>query len=169
MRCIKSKRVCEGYSVKTVFRNENQMHYQQNIRPTPNAPGSSSNEYPHAHQSIQFSVPQYQATNGDSGYTNHNTITTPQYGGSFGYPGPIQNNNSNNNKLAIEHVSRNSSASNASGVSANSEQRRISVLSLMSSSEKFGSGPLASEPVAAKPSPPFQAPPRTAETDARDN
>lgn len=166
MRCIKSKRVCEGYNIKTVFRNENQMHYQQNIRPTPNAPGQTSNGYSTNtnHQPIQFSVPQYQATDGNPGYNNHAAYPTSHYGGSSQHQGSTQSNNN----LTVEHASRNSSASNASGVSANSEQRRISVLSLMSSSEKYGSGPLATEPT-RRPSPAFQAPPRTAETDARDN
>lgn len=159
LRCIKSKRVCEGYSAKTVFRNENQMHYQQTIRPSP---GTQTNGYPNPSQPIQFSVPQYQASSGEHTYDG-NAYAAPSFVSNGHYPHTSQHGG----KLTVEATSRNSSASNASGVSANSEQRRISVLSLMSSDKVGPQSTNDSE--ASKPATQSGPPIRTPELDARDN
>lgn len=67
-------------------------------------------------------------------------------------------------------ASRNSSASNASGVSANSEQRRISVLSLMSPVHELSPSLVeGANGVTSAPNATTYRTHRTPETDARDN
>lgn len=162
MRCIKSKRNCEGYSVKTVFRNENQLHYQQSIRPSPASQSIPPNGYLPPGQPIQFSVPQYQTSIGGPD-AHYHAFAAPQFGNNGNFAAAVQSKA----KATSDPASRNSSASNASGVSANSEQRRISVLSLMSSEKNASSEP--NEFFQTHPKKQFQAPLRTPETDARDN
>lgn len=155
-RCIKSKRPCEGYSIKTVFRNENPMHYQQNIRPSP---ASSQQMHDLSHEHIQFSVPQYHSqgmSNGKSFRIVDPANGIPQYA----------NIQPNMKPPVGDPASRNSSASNASGVSANSEQRRISVLSLMS---PVNEGTPAHTGERSSVSSSTYRSHRTPETDARDN
>ncbi|CCG84720.2 protein of unknown function [Taphrina deformans PYCC 5710] len=136
LRCLKSKRPCEGYNSKTVFRNENQQHYQQSIRPSPAGNSSTQKSSYTTPSNVQFSIPQYQsmAQPGFSSYS-HQVPSMSLLSGAFESPhesGQLLSSN----KMPLTFNSRNSSASNASGVSANSEQRRISVLSLISSDTK---------------------------------
>lgn len=160
MRCVKSKRSCEGYSIKTVFRNENQLHYQQNIRPS----NVQATGYTPVGNAIQFSIPQYLPHEPEYN-RHHSTFGSSQFTPSNNF-NTVANVSSNTKNIAA--TSRNSSASNGSGISANSEQqRRISVLSLMSEQNcKPGGGvDVAAVPRRAQSPDPI----RTVETDARDN
>lgn len=135
------------------------MHYQQNIRPS--IASRAINDCISLENPIRFSTPQYQllpttsATNSKPyGLTSH----------------PAANYTPVHPNLRVpvgDPASRNSSASNASGVSANSEQRRISVLSLMSPAEGITSVPEGTSIL----TPPIdcQVAERTPATDARDN
>lgn len=147
--------------MKTVFRNENLLHYQQNIRPS-TAPDTG---FAPIANSIQFSLPQYIHHDPETARNRQNSFGQAQYNATNNFvPMPNIPQSGKN----IISASRNSSASNGSGVSADSQQRRISVLSLMSS-EKNGDPVSGGEPNHLQATVQFQENMRTAETDIRDN
>lgn len=147
--------------MKTVFRHESIYNYQQNLRPS-TAPDMS---FVPAGNPIQFSMAQYVSQDGGHARDRSKYFTSAQYDPTAINFVPMSHL-PQTSKNAIS-ASRNSSASNGSGISADS-QGRISVLSLMSS-EKNGGLSREGDPATIQLKGQFQEPVRTPETDIRDN